>query len=265
MTPDEAALRLEWTSSEFMLRWLRRLPDVTVTRFGDAWATRCADHPDIDFLNTVHRLRPGDAELVPAIVEHYRSAGCGPWFELMPEREFGRLAGALSAAGGRHTEFFTMLEQDLPAAPGPAPEPPVGVEIAEVGPGDEDFIHVLPTGHDVPAEHLADAIDRTRHQARVEDARRYVASVDGTPAAAAVLLVVGELAYLANASTLPAWRRRGCQGALIRRRLADAAGAGCRRACVIAAWASQSHANLAAAGFRVAYTKAVWRIDAPAT
>jgi hypothetical protein len=28
--------------------------------------------------------------------------------------------------------------------------------------------------------------------------------------------------------------------------------------CCIAAWGSQSHANLAHAGFRVAYAKAVW-------
>jgi ribosomal protein S18 acetylase RimI-like enzyme len=263
VTPHEAALSLDWIGAEYMLRWLRLLPDVTVTRFGDAWATRTADHPDVDFLNTVHRLRPGDAELVPAIGEHYRSAGCGPWFELMPDPEFGRLADALTAAGGRHVGFLAMLERDLPAAVGSA-APPAGVAVAEVGPEDEDFVRVLPTGHDIPAEHLAGAIGRARHQARVAGTRRYVARVDGEPAAAAVLLVVGDLAYLANASTLPAWRRRGCQGALIRRRMADAAEAGCRRICVITTWSSQSHANLAAAGFRVAYTKAVWRIDAPA-
>jgi Acetyltransferase (GNAT) domain len=259
MTPHEAARPLDWIGSEYMLRWLRRLPDVTVTAFGDAWATRCAAAPDVDFLNTVHRLEPADAERVPAVVEHYRSAGVSPWFELMPHPEFPRLAGALAAAGARHVDFLTVLERDLPAA---APDPlPPGVAIAEVGPEDEDFARVLPTGHDVPAEHLDDAIGRTRHQARIEDARRYVATVDGTPAAAAVLLMAGGLAYLANASTIEAFRRRGCQGALIRRRLADAAAAGCERACVFASWGSQSHANLAAAGFHAAYTKAIWRVD----
>jgi GNAT superfamily N-acetyltransferase len=125
----------------------------------------------------------------------------------------------------------------------------------------DDFARVLPAGHGVPEAGLAEAIERTRRCAEIEGARLYLATVDGTAAAAAVLFLAGDVAYLANASTLEAHRRRGCQGALIGRRLADGAAAGCRRACTLTTWGSQSHANMARAGFRTAYTKAVWRLD----
>lgn len=67
------------------------------------------------------------------------------------------------------------------------------------------------------------------------------------------------IGHLANASTMPGYRGLGCQTALIERRLQDAAAAGCSRASVVAMWDSQSHRNLARAGFRTVYTKAVWR------
>ncbi len=75
-----------------------------------------------------------------------------------------------------------------------------------------------------------------------------------------MLFLTPAIAYLANASTLEPYRRRGCQGALIRHRLADGAAAGCERACVITEWDTQSHANVVRAGFHTAYTKAVWKL-----
>ena len=78
MDVHAAALPLEWTSSEYMLRWLRRMPDVTVEAFGRAEGACCPDQADLDFVNTVHRLLPDDAGQVPAIVERYRAGGVRP-------------------------------------------------------------------------------------------------------------------------------------------------------------------------------------------
>jgi Acetyltransferase (GNAT) domain len=257
--PHAAARELEWVSSEYMLRWLGQMPDVTITAFGAARAARTPGWPDVDFLNTVHRLLPEEADQVPRIAAHYAEAGVQPWLELMPAPGFDRLAAALTAAGGHQIGFLAMSERDLPAPP--AADPPAGVTVESVDPADvEDFARVLATGHDIPGDHLEGAIGRMRHHAGVAGARLYLARVDGVPAAAAVLLAEPPVAYLANASTPEAQRRRGCQTALIRRRLADAAAAGCTRAAVIAEWASQSHANVTRAGFRGAYTKAIWRL-----
>jgi hypothetical protein len=256
--PHAAARELEWVGSEYMLRWLGRTQDSGIADFGAARAVRTPGSPDADFLNTVHRLLPEDAGQVPRIAAHYAEAGVRPWLELMPAPGFAELADALAAAGARQVGFLAMSERDLPAPPAGALPP--GVTVEEVASDVEDFVRVLPTGHDVPAEHLEDAIRRTRECPGIAGARLYLARVDRVPAAAAVLFLVPPVAYLANASTLPLHRRRGCQAALIQRRLADAATSGCTRAAVITEWGSQSHANVARAGFRGAYTKAVWRL-----
>ena len=258
-TPHAAARELEWVGSEYMLRWLGRTRDSEITAFGAARAVRTPERPEVDFLNTVHRLLPDDAERVPRIARHYGEAGIRPWLEVMPAPGFAELAAALVEAGGRQIGFLAMLERDLPAPPAGALPPGVSVEV--VGSDLDDFASVLPAGHGVPAEHLEDAMRRTREAGGIAGARLYLARVEGVPAAAAVLFLAPPVAYLANASTLEPHRRRGCQTALIQRRLADAAAAGCPRAAVITDWGSQSHANVARAGFRGAYTKAVWRLD----
>jgi hypothetical protein len=257
--PHAAARELEWVGSEYMLRWLGRTEDSDITDFGAARGVRTPDHPDVDFLNTVHRLLPEDAGQVPRIAAHYAEAGIKPWLEVMPAPDFGSLADALAQAGGRQVGFLTVSERDLPAPPAGALPP--GVTVEEVASDLEDFVRVLPAGHDVPAEHLEDAIRRTRECAGIAGARLYLARVHRVPAAAAVLFLAPPVGYLANASTLELHRRRGCQTALIQRRLADAAAAGCGRAAVITEWGSQSHANVARAGFCGAYTKAVWRLS----
>lgn len=258
--PHAAARELEWVSGEYMLRWLARLSDVSIASFGAARAARTPDHPDVDFLNTVHRLLPEDAEQVPRLAAHYAEAGVQPWLELMPAPGFNRLAAALADAGGRQVGFLAMSERGLPAPP--AGGLPAGVAVEAVGSDLEDFARVLPAGHDVPADRLEGAIRRTRECAGISGARLYLARVHRIPAAAAVLFLAPPVAYLANASTLEVHRRHGCQTALIQRRLADAAAAGCTRAAVITEWGSQSHANMARAGFHGVYTKAIWRLDA---
>jgi len=257
-TPHAAARELEWVGSEYMLRWLGRTPETTITPFGAARALRTPDHADVDFLNTVHRLLPEDAAQVPHIAQHYAEVGIRPWLELMPAPDFEELAAALVEAGGRQIGFLAMLERELPAPPAGALPP--GSTVEAVGSDLGDFARVLPAGHGVPAERLDGAIRRTRECGGIAGARLYLARVHRVPAAAAVLFFVPPVAYFANASTLEAHRRHGCQTALIERRLADAAAAGCSRAAVIVEWASQSHANLVRAGFRGSYTKAVWRL-----
>ena len=76
-----------------------------------------------------------------------------------------------------------------------------------------------------------------------------------------MLTLDDDVGYLANASTLPAFRRRGVQGALIAARIADARAAGCEAVCSQAEFGSASQRNLERAGLSVAYTKAVWRLN----
>jgi hypothetical protein len=86
--------------------------------------------------------------------------------------------------------------------------------------------------------------------------RRYLAYVDDQPAAAAALYTTPRNAYFAGAATIPAMRNRGCQSALIRRRLRDATAG---QVVVTTAFGSPSQANLQRLGFTIEHTRTLWR------
>lgn len=96
--------------------------------------------------------------------------------------------------------------------------------------------------------------------------RCYTAALDSEEGvvSAAFMLIDGEIAQMGLGTTLEHARRRGCNLALIRRRLVDAAAAGChtvfaelgeRDAGSIAA----AHRNLRRAGFEIAYRSHNWQ------
>ncbi len=87
--------------------------------------------------------------------------------------------------------------------------------------------------------------------------RRYLSRVDGSPAGGASLRVSGGVAQLCGAATLPAYRRRGVQTALLRARLHDAAVEGCDIAVVTTQPGSTSQSNVQRQGFALLYTRAI--------
>jgi GNAT superfamily N-acetyltransferase len=78
-----------------------------------------------------------------------------------------------------------------------------------------------------------------------------LALLNRQPVGAASVMVVGEAAVLGGAATLPAFRRRGVQRALIEARLAVAADAGCVLAIVTADPGSSSGRNAERSGFQL--------------
>jgi GNAT superfamily N-acetyltransferase len=92
---------------------------------------------------------------------------------------------------------------------------------------------------------------------RTSGFRRYVARIDGQVAGAASLRIDGDIAQLAGAATLPAFRRRGVQTALLRYRLLEARHTGCTLAVVTTQPGSTSQANVQRRGFALLYTRAI--------
>jgi GNAT superfamily N-acetyltransferase len=86
---------------------------------------------------------------------------------------------------------------------------------------------------------------------------RYLARIGGQAAGAASLHVDGKIAQFCGAATLPAFRRRGVQTALLQHRLADARSAGCRLAVITTQPGSKSQANGQRRGFKLLYTRAI--------
>lgn len=96
--------------------------------------------------------------------------------------------------------------------------------------------------------------------------RCYAACLEGREVACGAMHVDDEegVAILGLDATEPAWRRRGCQRALIARRLADAAGAGCHTvlaaACDFPAEGAAAGRGLLRAGFVEAGRSVNWRL-----
>jgi ribosomal protein S18 acetylase RimI-like enzyme len=250
---ESLARRLEDVQNRFMLEWLDGT-SAELARFGGAVAALDASRPELDFVNRVYGLWPEDADRVEEIAARYRGAAVRGWLELAPCERFEALARAVAVAGGAQIGFHTVVY-----GPASARVSDGDVEL-DGSPDPELFADVLLRGHGVPEG----ARDRDRGSvarwAELDGWRLYLARVDGEPAGAGLLSLEDDVGYLANASTLSDYRRRGVQTALIARRIADAAAAGCDTVCSGAAFGSQSQRNLERAGLRVAYTKAVWRL-----
>ncbi len=87
--------------------------------------------------------------------------------------------------------------------------------------------------------------------------QRYCAWIDGQLVGTATLRIDDGLAQLCGAATLPAYRRRGVQTALLQRRLADAAEAGCDLALMTTSPGTKSQENGLRQGFALLYVRAL--------
>jgi GNAT superfamily N-acetyltransferase len=86
----------------------------------------------------------------------------------------------------------------------------------------------------------------------------FMVEEDDAVIATGSLGIVGDVALLAGACTVPAARGRGAQTALLAARLAAARERGCRIAMIVAEPGSRSQRNAERRGFRVAYTRTKW-------
>jgi hypothetical protein len=89
----------------------------------------------------------------------------------------------------------------------------------------------------------------------------FLAELQGDPIATGALIIAGDVALLAGASTVPKARRQGAQLALLEERLRYAATQGCTIAMMVAQPGSGSQRNAERHGFRIAYTRTKWGQD----
>jgi GNAT superfamily N-acetyltransferase len=121
------------------------------------------------------------------------------------------------------------------------------------------FLH--PDTYDGPASH--ESFDRAALERVYADTsgapsfERYLAWWDGRIAGGASLRLGEGVAQLCGAATLPAYRRQGVQGALLRHRLLDAAARGCDIAVVTTQPGSKSQQNVQRFGFSLLYARAI--------
>jgi GNAT superfamily N-acetyltransferase len=140
----------------------------------------------------------------------------------------------------------------------PAPD---GVEVVELAaPGQEPFGMLAATGFGM----YPWAADFFNYLPGRQGWRCYVARVGGEALACAAMLIDDGIAEFGIAATLEEARGRGCQTALLHRRIRDAAEAGCRTLLVetgerVPGRPSASYRNILKAGFEEAYLRPNWQ------
>lgn len=138
---------------------------------------------------------------------------------------------------------------------------PAGVEIVALADADQEpFGMIAATGFGLPAWGSAFFARLPEHP----DWRCYVARVDGEAQACAAMRLREGVAEFGVAATLEPARGRGCQLALLRRRILDATDAGCHTLFVetgerVPDRPSTSYRNILRAGFEEAYLRPNWR------
>lgn len=170
------------------------------------------------------------------------------------------LQQALAARGYQVVEenlgFFRRLPLEHRTAA------PAGYVIREVEPADLDEWSAMLSRfflHDYPE--IGDSTATFRLLSSAKGYRSYVAveQATGKRVAGGAMCVVpeGRILCLGGAATDPAHRGRGLQGALLARRLDDAAGSGCDLAYVSTLPGTASHRNVERTGFVEAYRRVV--------
>jgi GNAT superfamily N-acetyltransferase len=172
---------------------------------------------------------------------------------------------ALSQRGYRLHGFENVLASLLEHAALPHPDPAIETS-ADADPrlwadiAVDAFLHMDGTGSVADDTLSREQLERELFDyTGVAGLLRYLAKIDGEPVGEAALRIDREsrLAQLAGAGTLPAFRGRGVQKALLQRRLADARAAGCDVAVVTTAPGTRSQANVMRRGFVLLYTRAI--------
>jgi GNAT superfamily N-acetyltransferase len=188
-------------------------------------------------------------------VEHFfRSRGVASTVVLSPLAD-ETLRKLLGERGYGIAEFNSVLIRKI-SSPEPY-APPEGVVIERVTPETvRPWMRVIAKGFsqeiDVAEEvfgGFAALPGALAFLARIED--EVVGGCGGR------IIPEGRIASLFGTATLPEYRRRGVQSALIARRLHEAALAGCEYAVVSTNPGSGSQRNMERRGFRLAYTKVV--------
>lgn len=272
--PETLALVLERADAAACADFARACPPAFAAEAGIGVETlggvvaALAARADVLALNRVIHLgveAPATEALVDGVIDVYRRAGVPRFFvQLSPYARPAALPRWLAARGLVCYNHWMKLYRGVDDVPAVDTALRV-VAVDAVGAG--DFARIVTGAFDMPAAlepWMAAAVGRPGW-------RHYLACDGAEPVATAALYVDGEAGWMGFASTLPAWRRRGAQSALIARRLHDARALGCRYVVVETAddlpdRRAPSFHNLSRLGFRLAYRRPnyLWRAAAGA-
>jgi GNAT superfamily N-acetyltransferase len=261
LSQQEIAEIVETAEANLFRFWDNVAPEVA-EQFGGYWreiggATAVVTKAfPTDFFNRIIGLgvhQPATDAMIDEITALYRPLGV-PWsICVSPLAQPGDLAERLLQRGFKPAyNLAKMLRGNEPA-----PKIETDLRIERVDKANvAHFADVSIRGFGFP-ESFAPVLES---MAENSDVHGYIAYDGNVPAAVGLLVVKDEIGELANAVTLPEYRRHGAQGAIMARRIQDGLDLGCR-------WFSTetgeetsdspnpSYHNMLRTGFKLAYLR----------
>ncbi|MCM3576415.1 GNAT family N-acetyltransferase [Mesobacillus sp. AQ2] len=232
---------------------------VEIQKFGNATAFSVKNIPGPSF-NTVKGLRKGDENQIGKIIDFYKQKEIPVRFELTPGHTSPELLTHLSETGYYHNDFHTTLyasrSNEL------KPSYVLGdqkIVIRKLKSNEFDtFAEIYTKGFEMPPFLKSGIAQNNEILYNIKNWAFYLASYEKEPAGIGVLFIKDRIATLAAATTLPTFRKKGIQSALIKYRIYQAYLKKCDLIVGQAKFGSVSQNNMERAGLSIAYTKAIW-------
>jgi hypothetical protein len=248
-----------WTS------WMAAVRDLPGNRYGIEVSTRFpltslhVREIPIPYYNRVLGITPASVEEACEMIDGFRERFTPCRIDVNPFYSSPGLLTGLNSSGFHPSEFQTNLWGD-PTGTEPIVIP--GVTVREVRRGELDFFARLYerayNGERAPCRLRRFRMDSIKARYEHPDWRFYLTLADGVPAGGGALHIADGVASLSGGATMFTLRGRGCQLALLNKRLLDAAEARCELVVSRCVVGSVSQRNMERAGLQTAYTKSIW-------
>jgi GNAT superfamily N-acetyltransferase len=202
---------------------------------------------------------PTVAELT-AIEDFFKERGARVFHEVSPLADKALLT-LLGERGYRPFEMSSVMVLPLSAPASPRGESGSSVTVRVVDKEEgETWARTSAEGWSEYKEFAHLMLEMGRIVATAKGNTLFLAELDGLVIGAGGLSIHEGVALFAGASTIPAWRRRGAQRALLEARFQYAREAGCDLAMMCSEPGSSSQRNAERQGFRIAYTRTKWTL-----
>ena len=236
---------------------------VEARSFGPVQTTIIRDLEDVRWVNLVLGAAAPDAVKaghLAAAIEWADSTGVAYYVPVTPGAPAAAAAESWLRDNGFERGYGWMKFRWAGGSPDPDPGAGVAVVRATEPADGQAFGAIVAAGFGLP-DWIASVFGGLAFR---EDWRCYLAEVDGEPVATGAMRLHDGMAELAFGATLESARGRGCQGAILRRRVADAMAAGCETIFVETGERQEgrpsiSYRNILRAGFEEAYLRPNWQ------
>jgi GNAT superfamily N-acetyltransferase len=251
------------TNAQFVEARARLMPELGAKWISVAGALAMFDGADSPLTQTFGLglfQMPTVAELT-GIEDFFKQRGARVFHEVSPLADKGLLA----LLGERYRPFELSNVMFLPLSTRVPGRGESGSAVSVRVAGEEEREIWARTSAEGWSEHTEFAhlmLEMGRVVATAKGNTLFLAELDGQVIGTGGLSIREGVALFAGASTIPAWRHRGAQRALLEARFQHARDAGCDLAMMCAEPGSSSQRNAERQGFHVAYTRTKWTLSA---